>query len=123
MRGNAVAQQGKDLSKEVAALKAQLKKVTDALESDAQNGVERALDTVQSKGRDAIDHVIEAAQAFIDEQADTARESARKIAKKSGEVRDAAEETLIENVQAHPFGTLAAIAGIGFLAGYLLRRR
>jgi ElaB/YqjD/DUF883 family membrane-anchored ribosome-binding protein len=123
MRGNSMSLHGnKELAREVAALKVQLKKVTDTLEAEANDGVERAMDRVQGKGKEAIDHAIEAAQAFIDEQAESARDAARKLAKKSGEVRTAAQETLVENVQAHPLGTLAAIAGIGFLAGYLCRR-
>lgn len=123
MRGNNVGlYANKDLAREVAALKAQLRKVTDALEAEATEGADRAIDKVQSKGKEAIDHAIEAAQAFIDDQAEQARDAARKLARKSGEVRAAAEESLVENVQAHPLGTVAAILGIGFLAGYLCRR-
>ncbi|UYN96631.1 MAG: hypothetical protein KIT25_06775 [Enhydrobacter sp.] len=123
MRGNAVALHGqKHLAKEVAALKAQLRKLSDALEAEAHDGVERVADQVQTKSREAIDHAIAAAQSFIDEQAELARDTAKSLARKSSEMRDAAEESLVEQVQAHPLGTLAAIAGIGFLAGYLCRR-
>lgn len=119
MRGNNVGlYANKDLAREVDALKVQLKKVTEALEAEATEGADRALDKVHSKGKEAIDHAIEAAQAFIDEQAESARDKARRLARKSGEVRTAAEET----VQAHPLSTVAAMVGIGFLAGYLCRR-
>jgi ElaB/YqjD/DUF883 family membrane-anchored ribosome-binding protein len=119
MRGNSIGlQDNKDLAREVAALKVQLKKVTDVLEAEASETAGQAVDKVQSKGKEAIDHAIEAAQAFIDEQAESARDKARRLARKSGEVRTAAEET----VQAHPLSTVAAMVGIGFLAGYLCRR-
>ena len=123
MRGNSTVLHGnKDLAREVAALKHQLKSLTEALEAEASNGASRALDKVESKGREAIDQAITAAQAFIDEQAEHARDAAKALARKSGEVRDAATESLVESVQARPLGTLAAVIGIGFLAGYLCRR-
>jgi ElaB/YqjD/DUF883 family membrane-anchored ribosome-binding protein len=113
MRGNSIGlQDNKDLAREVAALKVQLKKVTDVLEAEASETAGQAVDKVQSKGKEAIDHAIEAAQA------ESARDKARRLARKSGEVRTAAEET----VQAHPLSTVAAMVGIGFLAGYLCRR-
>jgi ElaB/YqjD/DUF883 family membrane-anchored ribosome-binding protein len=123
MRGNGMGLQGnRNIAREVAALKVQLKKLTEALEGEANDGIERAVDKVQSKGKEAIDQAIEAAQAFIDEQAESARDAARALAKKSTEVRDAATESLVETVQARPLSTLAAVIGIGFLAGYLCRR-
>ena len=112
----------KDLVKEINALKAQLKRVSDAMANDASDGMNRAIDAVESKGRETIDDAVDAAQRFIDEYTDTAKDTASKLARVSGQVRDSAADSLVETVQARPFGTLAAVIGIGFLAGYLCRR-
>ena len=45
-----------------------------------------------------------------------------RVAAKSAQIRDSAADTLVDRVRANPFGTLAAVIGIGFLAGYLCRR-
>ena len=124
MRGNGttVSIPSKDLVKEINALKAQLKRVSDAMANDASDGVNRAIDAVESKGRETIDDAVDAAQRFIDDYAETAKDTAGKLARKSSQMRDSAADSLVETVQARPFGTLAAVVGIGFLAGYLCRR-
>jgi len=113
----------KDLVKEINALKAQLKRVSDAMATDASDGINRAIDTVESKGRETIDDAVDAAQRFIDDYTDTAKDTASKLARTSSQMRDSAADSLVETVQARPFGTLAAVIGIGFLAGYLCRRQ
>ena len=90
--------------------------------ADANDGVNRAMDAVESKSKETIDDAIEAAQRFIDEYAESAKDTAARLARKSAQMRDSAADSLIETVQARPFGTLAAMVGIGFLAGYLCRR-
>ena len=123
MRANGLAaHSNKDLVKEINALKAQLKKLSAAMEAEANDGVNRALSTVESKSKQAIDDAIDAAQNFIDDYAETAREGMNALSKRSAELRDQATDSLVETVQNRPFGTLAAIAGVGFLAGYLFRR-
>ena len=124
MRGNGttVSIPSKDLVKEINALKAQLKRVSDAMANDASDGVNRAIDAVESKGRETIDDAVDAAQRFIDDYAETAKDTAGKLARKSSQMRDSAADSLVETVQARPFGTLAAVIGIGFLAGFLCRR-
>ncbi len=112
----------KELVKEINALKAQLKKLSTTMEAEANDGVSRALGAIESKSKQAIDDAIEAAQNFIDEHAAAARDTVDALAKKSAQIRDAATDSLVETVQARPFGTLAAIIGIGFLAGFLCRR-
>jgi ElaB/YqjD/DUF883 family membrane-anchored ribosome-binding protein len=112
----------KDLVKEINALKAQLKRVSDAMANDASDGMNRAIDAVESKGRETIDDAVDAAQRFIDDYTDTAKDTASKLARTSSQMRDSAADSLVETVQARPFGTLAAVIGIGFLAGYLCRR-
>ncbi|HZY52936.1 MAG TPA: hypothetical protein VFE73_06840 [Reyranella sp.] len=112
----------KDLVKEINALKAQLKRVSDAMANDASDGMNRAIDAVESKSRETIDDAVDAAQRFIDDYTDTAKDTASKLARTSSQMRDSAADSLVETVQARPFGTLAAVIGIGFLAGYLCRR-
>jgi len=112
----------KDLVKEINALKAQPKRVSDAMANDASDGMNRAIDAVESKSRETIDDAVDAAQRFIDDYTDTAKDTASKLARTSSQMRDSAADSLVETVQARPFGTLAAVIGIGFLAGYLCRR-
>jgi len=120
--GTANAIPSKDLVKEINALKAQLKRVSDAMATDASDGMNRAIDAVESKGRETIDDAVDAAPRFIDEYTDTAKDTASKLARVSGQVRDSAADSVVETVQARPFATLAAVVGLGFLAGYLCRR-
>jgi len=112
----------KDLVKEINALKAQLKRVSDAMANDASDGMNRAIDAVESKSRETIDDAVDAAQRFIDDYTDTAKDTASKLARVSGQMRDSAADSVVETVQARPFATLAAVVGLGFLAGYLCRR-
>ncbi|CAN5644241.1 hypothetical protein BH10PSE6_BH10PSE6_50000 [soil metagenome] len=124
MRANGTAHglPSKDLVKEINALKAQLKKLSAAMENDATEGVSRVVGAVETKSKEAIDDAIEAAQGFIDEYAENAKDYAAALGKKSAQLRDSAADSLVETVQARPFGTLAAVIGIGFLAGFLCRR-
>ena len=120
--GTAHSIPSKDLVKEINALKAQLKRVSDAMANDASDGMNRAIDAVESKGRETIDDAVDAAQRFIDEYTDTAKDTASKLARVSGQMRDSAADSVVDTVQARPFATLAAVVGLGFLAGYLRRR-
>ena len=123
MRTNGTSQQShKDLVKEVNALKTQLKKLSTALENEASEGTSRATAAIEARSKEAIDGAIEAAQEFIDDYAETARDAAAAIAKKSVQMRQAATDSLVEAVETRPIGTLAALLGVGFLAGYLCRR-
>jgi len=47
MRGNGLSIPSKDLVKEINALKAQLKRVSDAVATDASDGVNQAMDAFQ----------------------------------------------------------------------------
>jgi len=116
------ASANKDLVKEVDALKAQLKKVSAAMEAEVGDGAGRALDTIESKAKEALDSVIGAAQDFVDEYGDAARDRMNALTRRSAELRDKATESLVETVRQRPMGTLVVIAGIGFLMGYLRRR-
>jgi ElaB/YqjD/DUF883 family membrane-anchored ribosome-binding protein len=114
--GTATANSTKDLVKEISVLKAQLKKLSTSIEKDATNGIGGALSDMQAKSKEAIDEVLETAQAFIDDYADGAKETTKALMEKSAKLRDEA------TVKERPLATLAAVVGIGFLAGYLCRR-
>jgi ElaB/YqjD/DUF883 family membrane-anchored ribosome-binding protein len=124
MRGNGLTQgiPSKDLIKEINALKTQLKRVSDAMANDASEGMTRAIDAVESKGRETIDEAVAAAERFLDEYTESAKDTASRLARRSSQIRDSAADSLVDTVQARPFGTLAAVIGLGFLAGYLCRR-
>jgi ElaB/YqjD/DUF883 family membrane-anchored ribosome-binding protein len=126
MRANGLAprtqRSAKDLVKEVTVLKSQLRKLSAAMEADAKDGVNDAVSAVELKSRAVIDDALEAAQAFIDEQSENAREATDATLEKAAKMRDAAATSLIETVQARPLTTLAAVVGIGFVAGLLCRR-
>ncbi len=124
MRANGISsrQVNRDLVKEINALKAQLRKLSAAMESETSSGVSRTLETIEARSKEAIDNAIESAQDFIDRYSGTAREAAEALTEKASDVRDAAAESLVDAVRNRPLGTVAAIVGIGFLAGYLWRR-
>lgn len=124
MRANGLsAHSNKDLVKEINALKAQLKKLSASMEAEASDGVSRTLSSIETKSKQLIDDTIEAAQGFINEYTDSAYDKVDALSKKSAELRDKAHDSLVETVQDRPFGTLAVIIGIGFVAGYLCRRQ
>ncbi len=120
--GTATANSTRELVKEIAVLKSQLKKLSASIEKDAGNGISSALDDLQAKSKETIDEVIETAQAFIDEYSDSAKEATKALMQKSARLRDEATDTLVETAKARPIATLATVIGIGFLAGYLCRR-
>ena len=125
MRANGMSRterSGKDLVKEISVLKSQLKKLSSAMEADATDGVNGAVSAIQLKSRAAIDDAIEAATSFLEEQTESAKEMADSALEKASEMRDAAADSLIKTVKERPLTTLAAVIGIGFVAGLLCRR-
>jgi ElaB/YqjD/DUF883 family membrane-anchored ribosome-binding protein len=126
MRANGLAprtqRSTKDLVKEISVLKSQLKKLSSAMEADASENVNGAISAIQIKSRAAVDDAIEAATSFIEEQTENAKDLADSAVDKAAELRDSAAETLIKTVKERPMTTLAAVVGIGFLAGLLCRR-
>lgn len=111
MRNAATRHNGKDLATEVAALKAQLEELAESL-----NGTGNS---VVARGEEAIEEAIAAAREIIDKYGS----EARKVARDSIELKDRAATALVETTEARPLTTLAALLGIGFLAGYLCRRQ
>ena len=94
---------------------ARLQKEAEAIENSAKHELPYDVDKAMSK------HLQKMADQLKDAAGDM-KKLAGKPGLKSGEMRDDARDSLIETVQARPLGTLAAVVGIGFLAGYLLRR-
>jgi len=111
-----------DLVTEISVLKSQLMELSSAMEADASDGVNGAISAIQMKSRAAVDDAIEAATSFLEEQTDNAKEMVDSALEKATEMRDAAADSLIKTVRERPLTTLAAVVGIGFLAGLLCRR-
>jgi ElaB/YqjD/DUF883 family membrane-anchored ribosome-binding protein len=107
---NSATHNGKDLAKEIALLKAQLEEL-----SDSVNG---AGNSIVARGQDALEETLRSARELIAKYGDTAKS----IAQDTARLKDRATDTLIEHTEARPLTTLAAIIGVGFLAGWLCRR-
>ena len=125
MRANGMSgtqRSSEDLVKEISVLKSQLKELSSAMEADASDGMNGAISAIQMKSREAVDDAIEAATSFLEEQTDNAKEMVDSALEKATEMRDAAADSLIKTVKERPLTTLAAVVGIGFLAGLLCRR-
>lgn len=121
--GDATLRASKELIKEINTLRTQLKRLSATIESEAESGVSGALNAAESKSKEAIDAAIAAAQNFIDQYANGARDTAEHLLRNASELRDTASASLVERVRTNPLSTVATIAGVGFLAGFLLRRR
>jgi ElaB/YqjD/DUF883 family membrane-anchored ribosome-binding protein len=101
---------GKDLARDIAALKSQLEQLAEAVGKDSSSLV--------SRSEDALHDAVRGARELIEKYTD----SAKSVAEQSLKLRDRAASTMVEQTEAHPLSTLAALIGIGFLAGYLFRR-
>lgn len=112
----------KELIREISALRTQLKRLSASMEHEAEGSSSRVLNAVESKSKEAIDAAIGAAQDFIDQYSDGAREAMHEVSRRTAELRDQAADSLVDTVKSRPFATVAAIAGIGFLAGFLSHR-
>mgnify|MGYP006921769193 FL=1 len=69
-------------------------------------------------GEEAIEETLKSARALIAKYGDTAKS----VAQDTINLKNKATDTLIEQTETRPLTTVAAIIGIGFLAGYLCRR-
>jgi len=101
---------GKDLAKEIALLKSQLEELTDSMSGTGQS--------IAARGEEAIEETLKSARALIAKYGDTAKS----VAQDTINLKNKATDTLIEQTETRPLTTVAAIIGIGFLAGYLCRR-
>ena len=107
---NSATHNGKDLAREIALLKAQLEDLSASVNDTGNSIVER--------GQEAVEETLRSARELIAKYGDTAKS----IAKDTVRLKNKATDTLIEHTEARPLTTLAAIVGIGFLAGWLFRR-
>jgi ElaB/YqjD/DUF883 family membrane-anchored ribosome-binding protein len=107
---NSATHNGKDLAREIALLKVQLEELSDSVNGAGNSIVER--------GQEALEETLHSARELIAKYGDTAKS----IAKDTVRLKNKATDTLIEHTEARPLTTLAAIVGIGFLAGWLFRR-
>src|SRR5882672_11008391 len=107
---NSATHNGKDLAKEIALLKAQLEDLADSV-----NGTGNS---IVARGEAAVEETLKSARELIAKYGDTAKS----IANDTARLKDKAADTLVEHTEAHPLTTLAAILGVGFLAGWLCRR-
>src|SRR5262245_45204824 len=100
---NSATYSGKELVKEIALLRTQL---------------EDLAETVNARGGGVAEDTLWSARALTTKYRDTAKS----MADDAIDFKDKASAKLIEHTEARPLTTLAAIVGIGFLAGWLFRR-
>ena len=102
---------GKDLAKEIALLKTQLEELADSVNGTGQS--------VLARGEEALEDTIRSARELIAKYGDTAKA----LASDTIDLKNKATDKLVEQTETRPLTTLAAIVGIGFLAGWLCRRQ
>lgn len=102
---------GKDLAKEIALMKSQLEDLADSMNGTGSS--------IVARGEEALEETLRSARELIAKYGDTAKS----IAKETVHLKETATSKLIENTENRPLTTLAALLGIGFLAGYLCRRQ
>lgn len=102
---------GKDLAKEISLLKAQLEELTNSMGGTGQS--------IVARGEEAVEETLRSARELIAKYGDTAKA----VAQDTIDLKNKATDKLIEQTEARPLTTLAAVVGIGFLAGWLCRRQ
>jgi len=102
---------GKDLAKEISLLKAQLEELTGTMNGAGHSMV--------AKGEEAIEETLKSARELIAKYGDTAKA----MAQDTIDLKNKATDKIIEHTEARPLTTIAAVIGIGFLAGWLCRRQ
>ena len=102
---------GKDLAKEINLLKAQLEELTNSMGGTGQS--------IVARGEEAVEETLRSARELIAKYGDTAKA----VAQDTIDLKNKATDKLIEHTEARPLTTLAAVVGIGFLAGWLCRRQ
>jgi ElaB/YqjD/DUF883 family membrane-anchored ribosome-binding protein len=102
---------GKDLAREITLLKQQLEELAETVNGTGSS--------IVARGEAAVEETLKSARDLIAKYGDTAKS----IADDTVNLKNKATDTLIEQTEARPLTTLAAIVGIGFLAGWLCRRQ
>jgi ElaB/YqjD/DUF883 family membrane-anchored ribosome-binding protein len=104
---SAATHNAKDLAKEIALLKRQLEELAESV-----NGTGNA---VVATGEAALEGTMQSARDLLAKYSASLKSMAE-------DTREKAAERLIAHTETRPFATLAAVVGIGFLAGWLFRR-
>ena len=102
--GSATAQSAKDIQKELRALKAKLADLAESIQEDAGE----AASTI-------IDGAPKLAKAYGEDLLESALSGAKGLG-------DVAARQVMSSIKDRPLGTVAALVGIGFLAGYLCHK-
>ena len=102
---------GKDLAKEIALLKTQLEELAESMNGTGQS--------IVARGEEAVEDTLKSARELIAKYGDTAKA----IADDTISLKNKATDKFVEQTEARPLTTLAAVVGIGFLAGWLCRRQ
>ena len=95
---------------QLGPLAAQLDDLTDSVNGTGSS--------IVARGEEALEETLRSARELIAKYGDTAKSTGQDTAN----LKTKATDTLIEHTEARPLTTLAAIIGIGFLAGWLCRR-
>src|ERR1700719_1971521 len=107
---NSATHNGKALAREIALLKVELEELSDSVNGAGNSSVER--------GQEALEETLRSARELIANYGDTAKS----LVHDTANLKNKATDTLIEHTEARPLTALAAIIGVGFLAGWLCRR-
>ena len=107
---NSATHNGKDLAREIALLKQQLDELADSVNGTGSS--------IVARGEAALEETLKSARELVAKYGDTAKA----IADDTLKLKTRATDTLIKHTEARPLTTLAAIIGVGFLAGWLCRR-
>ena len=105
--GTATAHSAKDVQKELKALKARLAELADSIQEDAETASETA--------SSFLDSAPKIAKAYGEELLEGALSGAKGLG-------DVAAKQVVASIKDRPLGTIAALIGIGFLAGYLCHK-
>jgi ElaB/YqjD/DUF883 family membrane-anchored ribosome-binding protein len=108
---NAAGTDAKDLANQIALLRSQLEELAETVNGGGK--------TLLHRGEEALDDTLRSAREVIAKYG----ESAKAMAEDAARLKQRASDTIVHHAEERPFTTLAALAGIGFLAGWLLRRR
>ena len=105
------AHEAKVLAKQIAVLRSQLDDIAETV-NGAGNGLFH-------RGEENLEEALRSARELIARYGDGAKHMAEEAAR----LKQKASDTMIAQTEERPFTTLAAILGIGFLTGWLFRRR
>jgi ElaB/YqjD/DUF883 family membrane-anchored ribosome-binding protein len=108
---NAASHDTKDLAKQIALLRTQLDDLAETV-----NGTGNSL---LHRGQETIEEGLRSARELLAKYGDSAKAMADDVVR----LKEKAGDTIASHAEERPFTTLAAILGIGFLAGWLFRRR